>query len=188
MSVQYSFSLAATSLTVLLALTACKDPEPEIDTTGTLRVELSADRDGSAIDPVVDEAWVRIDSVQAHHESEGWVELATERLDVNLMDAIDFDLVASDDIWTGAYQRIYIGVVDAWIIVDGVEEDLAFSGNFQPSDPIPSGMYVNESLFVVEDSVTTLQVSWNLADNLSSNSDGDWSLGADATATVDIVE
>ncbi len=187
MSIHHSFSLVAASVTVLLALTACKDPvTPE--TNGLLHVELSSDTNGVAIDASVDEVWVRIDTVQANHESAGWAEISTERLDVDLLADDASALIASGEVWTGAYGRIYLGIVDSWIIVDGVEADLAFAGNFQSSDPFPNGLYVTESLFVVEDSTTTLSVNWDLAANLSQNGSGEWSLGSTATATVDIVE
>lgn len=171
-----------------MLMTGCNGPseiEPG-DETGTMRVRVSSDSGDEVIDASVDEVWVRIDSVQVQHETEGWIEIESERLDFDLLADTSFRTIADDEVWIGAYDRTFISVIDAWIIVDGNELELDFDGNFQASDPFPNGMYVTESIFVTEGDQTTLDVSWNLATNLQVSGGDSWSLGSESTATVEV--
>lgn len=167
---------------------ACNGPsevEPG-DATGTMRVRVSSDSGDEVIDASVDEVWIRIDSVQVQHETEGWIEIESDRFDFNLLADTSFRTIGEDEVWTGAYDRTFISVIDAWIIVDGNELELDFDGNFQASDPFPNGMYVTESIFVTEGDMTSLNVSWNLASNLQVSGGDSWSLGSQNTASVEI--
>jgi len=206
--------------------------------TGMLRVLLGSETAAAEIDPRVEEVWVRIDSVEARHEDEGWVTVSDERQDFDLMagaggmgggqddnrdddeggrpgrggddrpgldaigggdagegggmgGAIDLDgyeLLGEAEVWTGAYNKIHLGITDAWILVDGQQQDLEFIGNIDPLDPFDTGLTANQSFFVDQDSTTSARIQWDLGENLSEKDNGRWMLGANTQIRVDIEE
>jgi hypothetical protein len=156
--------------------------------TGTLLVELGSEQP-TAVDPRVEEVWVRIDSVEARHEDLGWISVTEMRQDVDLL-AADKAVIGDADIWVGSYNRLEIGIADTWIVVDGTERELSFIGDVDllgplAGDALLGGIILTDTFFVDEDSTTTVDVDWDIDENLSPQGDG-WMLGASTSANVDI--
>lgn len=166
------------------------DPDdiPRGTDTGQLRVIVTTADDRADLDPRVDELWVRVDSLMVRHEEEGWIELAEERMDLDLVGQQvrgGNAILGEADVWVGAYDRLRIALEDAWIVVDGQETDLAFQGSIDPFDPLWKGLVVDETFFVEEETLTTVRLVWNVVDNLS-ETDGNWLLRGSTVFEVDI--
>src|SRR5262245_15311925 len=58
---------------------------PSAASTGMLRVLLGSEPATGQLDPGVEEVWVRVDGVEARHQSEGWVTVTNERQDIDLL-------------------------------------------------------------------------------------------------------
>jgi len=185
---------AAVSLVLAGFATGCKrdvagpDEIPPGAETGQLRVFVTTNDNPGDYDPRVEELWVRFDSLQVRHEDEGWIEVMEERQDLDLIgeDVRGGNaIVADSEVWVGSYDQIRLGFEDAWIVVDGQEQDLRFQGTIDPLDPMWMGLVLEDSFYVDRNELTTVRISFNVADNLEEN-DGDWSLTGDTTVEVEI--
>lgn len=174
---------------VVLLGVGCKkevtDPDeiPDNVATGEVVVTLETDDPGE-VSSSVEEVFVRIEDVLIHHETQGWITIANERQDVDLMTVHlgESQEIGRADVYEGAYDTLRVVIADSWIVVDGVETDLTIDeGLGLPAE----GIDFNESFFVDENSTTMLAVDFDLDSQLIDN-EGVWELGADATVTVDI--
>lgn len=195
---------------------------PGAAATGMLRVLLGSEPATGQVDPGVEEVWVRVDGVEARHQSEGWVTVTNERQDLDLLGgagpddvqdggmgghggpyavsgAVDegggvqdlspaYEVLGEGRVWTGGYDRLHLGITDAWLVVDGAQQDLGFIGDVDPLDPFDRGLTIREPFYVDEGATTTVNVSWNVGENLTRKDDGSYSLGARTTLEVDIEE
>jgi hypothetical protein len=73
-------------------------------------------------------------------------------------------------------------IADSWIVVDGQEESLTIASGF---DLPGAGVDFAASLFVDENTATSVLIGWNLDEELSFDGDG-WILGTDASVNVDL--
>jgi hypothetical protein len=181
------------ALLTLGALSACDtskepiDPDdlPDNAPKGTLVVELSGGSEGE-VNSSVEEVWIRFEDVQVKHEDEGWISIAEERADLDLMtlrDGITEELGRAE-VLEGAYESLRLMIADAWIVVDGTEQDLTIAEGF----PLPeAGLTFDESFFVDEGSTTTLLLDWDLSTQLTDD-EGEWMLGTDAIIDVSLGE
>lgn len=174
----------------LLALAACDTSKDPIDADdlpggapkGNLVVELSGG-DGE-VNSSVEEVWIRFEDVQVKHEDEGWISVASERADLDLLTLRDgtTEPIGQAETLEGAYDALRVFVADAWVIVDGTEHDLTVTDGIALPE---AGITFNEGFFVDEGSTTTLVLDWDLGTQLSDD-EGDWKLGTDANVSVEL--
>jgi hypothetical protein len=154
--------------------------------TGRLLVDLEPTTDSGMLDPRVEEIWIRVESVEALHDTNGWVEVSEGRQDVDLMTVIDGEpptRIGSADVWVGGYSGVRLSIVDAWIVADGTEETLEITG----LDPMNDVLTSMGPFYVDENTVTTVRIGWDLDLNLE-NRNGTWFLGTGTTLDVDLAE
>jgi len=161
-------------------------------TTGKVVVRLGGDsnmegNDGE-VNSSIDEVWIRLQDVQVHHESRGWISVLSDREDIDLLalrDSPSGEVVGKADVYEGPYDMLKLLVADSWIVVDGVQSDLTISSGLAlPGD---DGVNFDESYFVDAGTTTTLWVGWDLDTQLSHSGDS-WVLGSDANLDVNLHE
>jgi hypothetical protein len=165
---------------------------PSGASTGTVAVRLGGDSnmDGNdgEVSSSIEEVGIRLEDVQVHHESEGWISILSEREDIDLLalrGTPSGDVVGKADVYEGAYDELKLVVADSWIVVDGVEADLTITSGL--ALPGEEGLNFDESYYVDEGQTTTLWVGWDLDTQLSHGDDG-WVLGSDANLDVNLHE
>jgi hypothetical protein len=152
--------------------------------TGELQVLLDATADGGSLNTSVEEVWLRFEDILVQHEDRGWVSIGEDRADVDLMELRGGSAIAigTGDVYEGAYDAIQLLIADSWIVVDGQEESLTIASGF---DLPGAGVDFAASLFVDENTATSVLIGWNLDQQLSFDGDG-WILGTDASVNVDL--
>ena len=181
--------LLAFSLSVL----GCKDGTdvkdiPDSASTGPMVVDVGGDatrtggNDG-AVPDTVDEVWLRIDQVSVYHETEGWIFIDDGRKNVNLMAQRDgaTESIGTGDVYSGDYDTLRLSLVDAWIVVEGVEYTLDISNGVD----LDNNVDLSLAMHVDENNTTSVWVGWDL-DNQLDGADQTWTLGTDVNLTSDV--
>ncbi|MEQ1564727.1 MAG: DUF4382 domain-containing protein [Myxococcota bacterium] len=172
-------------------LFACKDdvkPADEIPDgvpTGPIVVTLGESTASTVALPTsVEEVWIRLEDVQVHHETKGWVGIIESRKDIDLLalQGADAQSIGRDDVYEGGYDSLRLVLADAWLVVDGVEADLLITDVL--SIPVTELTY-DATYFVDDSTTTTLAVQWGIGDQLVETGSG-WELGTDGNFQVDI--
>jgi hypothetical protein len=149
--------------------------------TGPIVVELGSNG-ADGVNSAVEEVWVTFEDVQLDHTEKGWVSVASERQEVELLGlSTQAVQVGKGDVWEGSYDTLRLLVADSWIVVDGEELDLTITEELQ--DLVVPGFDFGEDFFVAKDTTTTLMVNWNLGSQLVDDG-GAWSLGTGASVDV----
>lgn len=173
--------LQSGSIVFLLGLFACDggpaDPDQVALPIGDVAVFLSPEGGLDHVPDSVDAIWLQLEDVLVHHGDHGWVPVGRGREEVELL-AMRGERrvpIGVGPVYEGAYDALHVDVTDAWIVVDGVELDLALA----PSVGLTPEAVEFRGAFVVETgATTTLILPWDLDLRLREGRDG-WSLAAD---------
>lgn len=150
--------------------------------TGDLVVYLDAASLEDTLSMSIEEVGIRFEDVRVQRENNRWLAVGVGRQDIDMLRLRGGDRVAIGraSVFEGAYDKIQLIVADSWVVVDGVEHELAIAG-ISAGD----GLQLDASFFVDESVTAEVLVRWDIDTQLD-ESDGAWTLGSKTTVDVDL--
>ena len=188
MNIRYLYVTLALS-SALLGCDKVADPDdiPPSTPTGALRIMLDATPDTTDVPSLgVEEVWVRFEDVLVHREGEEWSTLGDDRRDIDLMTLRGGSRlhIGGADVREGPYDAVRIIIADAWIIVDGTQEELSLEHSLGWTGAADVFDFAVD-FWIDENTSTAVRLKWDLDTELDGTDDV-WTLTAGVTSDVEL--